>query len=146
MPDQDPMDVDAALEKLNTALRLQYRSAVELTSVAGSMRGVQWHPFGPLLWSFAEAELDDARRTVEKIVALGGTPTSEVAPFEHVPDPEKALRALIEHECEGVAALHAVIPDTGQEPRSEALEHRLEHQIMRKQEQVDTLRRAMGGD
>jgi hypothetical protein len=43
-----------------------------------------------------------------------------------------------------VAALHAVIPHTGQEPRSEALEHRMEHLIMRKQEQVDTLRRAVG--
>jgi bacterioferritin (cytochrome b1) len=140
------MDVESALEKLNTALGLLYRSALELTVVAGSMRGVQWHPFGSLLWSYAEAELDDARRTVEKIVALGGTPTTEVPPFRHDSDPEKALRLLIEHECEGVAALHAVIPDTGQEPRSEALEHRLEHQIMRKQEQVDTLRRALGGD
>jgi bacterioferritin (cytochrome b1) len=138
------MDVDAALEKLNAALRLQWRSAVEMTAVAGSMRGVQWHPFGVLLWSFAEAELDDARRTVEKIVALGGEPTTEAAPFRLHADPEKALQAVIEHECEGVAALHAVIPDTGQEPRSEALEHRLEHQIMRKQEQVDTLRRALG--
>jgi hypothetical protein len=31
---------------------------------------------------------------------------------------------------------------TGQEGRSEALEHRLEHVIMRKQEQVDALIRA----
>lgn len=31
---------------------------------------------------------------------------------------------------------------TGREGRSEALEHMLEHQIMRKQEQVDFLRRA----
>ena len=32
--------------------------------------------------------------------------------------------------------------DTGNEGRSEALEHRLEHSIMRKQEQVDALIRA----
>lgn len=144
MPDQDPMDVDAALEKLNTALGLQYRSSLELTAVAGSMRGVQWHPYGALLWSFAEEELADTRRLVEKIVALGGTPTTEVPAFPWESDPEKALRLLIEHECEALAAVHAVIPDTGQEPRSEALEHRLEHVIMRKQEQVDTLRRALG--
>ena len=140
----EPMDVDAALTKLNAALRLQYRSAVELTVVAGSVRGVQWQTFGPMLWSFASAELDDARRTVEKIVALGGAPTTDVAPFDAVAEPHDALRQVIDHECEGLAALHAVIPDTGQEPRSEALEHRLEHQIMRKQEQVDTLRRALG--
>ncbi len=56
-----------------------------------------------------------------------------------------AVDLLIDTECEALAALHAVIPHTGQEPRSEALEHLLEHVIMRKQEQVDTLLRARGG-
>ena len=46
---------------------------------------------------------------------------------------------LLEHEREVVAALHAVIEHSGQEPRSEALEHLLEHVIMRKQQQVDFL-------
>ncbi|CAN5497315.1 hypothetical protein BH18ACT1_BH18ACT1_05030 [soil metagenome] len=59
-------------------------------------------------------------------------------------DPKQAMELLVENETEAVAALHAIIPDTGQEPRSEAIEHRLEHQIMRKQEQLDTLRRALG--
>ena len=67
-----------------------------------------------------------------------------VAPFEHAPDPLEVIRRLIVNEEEALAALHAVIPDTGQEPRSEALEHRIEHLIMRKQEQVDTLIRALG--
>jgi hypothetical protein len=44
-----------------------------------------------------------------------------------------------------IEALQDVIPTTGQERRSEALEHRLEHIIMRKQEQVDALIRAGGG-
>jgi hypothetical protein len=35
-----------------------------------------------------------------------------------------------------------VIPSTGHTGDSEALEHRLEHMIMRKQEQVDALERA----
>ncbi|MDP9070518.1 MAG: hypothetical protein M3N68_04400 [Actinomycetota bacterium] len=56
-----------------------------------------------------------------------------------------AVDLLIDTECEALAALHAVIPHTGQEPRSEALEHLLEHVIMHKQEQVDTLLRARGG-
>ena len=41
-----------------------------------------------------------------------------------------------------IAALHEVIPDSGQEPRSKLLEHLMEHLIMRKQNQVDWLRRA----
>ena len=43
-----------------------------------------------------------------------------------------------------IAAAHRVIPVTGQEPWSEALEHLLEHLIMRKQWQVDYLARVLG--
>ena len=144
MPDEiEPLQAEAVLETLDTALALQYRSALQYTQVAGSLTGLQWTVLGVQLWTFAEAELDDARRLVEKVVALGGLPPSAPAGLRYEPDPQKAIDALIENECEAVAALHAVIPHTGQEPRSEALEHRLEHLIMRKQEQVDTLRRAV---
>ena len=144
MSDAEPMKVDAAVAKLNTALALQYRSAIEHTVIAGSLTGVEWQPLGSQLRAYAEAELDDARRIVEKVVAIGGTPSTDIAPFDLPDSPEAALRQLIDHECEALAAFHAVIPDTGQEPRSEAMEHRLEHLIMRKQEQVDTLRRTLG--
>src|SRR5215212_3237534 len=145
MPDEiEPLETEAVLETLDTALAHQYRSALQYTQVAGSLTGLQWTVLGVQLWAFAEAELDDARRLVEKVVALGGVPASAPAELRYEPDPQKAIDALIENECEAVAALHAVIPHSGQEPRSEALEHRLEHVIMRKQEQVDTLRRAVG--
>lgn len=144
MPDAEPMNVAAAVEKLNAALALQYRSAIEHTVVAGSLTGVQWQPLETLLWAWAEAELDDARRIVQKVVAIGGAPTTDVAAFTLARSPEEGLRQLVEHERETLAAFHAVIPETGQEPRSEAMEHRLEHLIMRKQEQVDTLRRTLG--
>ncbi len=144
MPDDiEPLETDAVLDKLGTALSLQYRSALQYTQLAGSLTGLQWAVLGVQLWSFAEAELDDARRIVEKIVALGGTPDSAPAELCFEADADKAIASLIENECEAVAALHAVIPHSGQEPRSEALEHRLEHLIMRKQEQVDTLRRTI---
>jgi hypothetical protein len=54
-------------------------------------------------------------------------------------DPAVALPALLQHEQEAIAAMHAVIPATGEEARSEALEHLMEHTIMRKQQQVDFL-------
>ena len=144
MSDAEPMKVGAALEKLNAALSLQFRAALEHPVVAGTLTGVQWQPLETLLWSWAEAELDDARRIIQKIVAIGGTPTTDVAPFTLQASPEDGLRQLVDHETEALAAFHAVIPETGQEPRSEAMEHRLEHLIMRKQEQVDTLQRTLG--
>ena len=82
---------------------------------------------------------------MEKITALGGEPTTDVAPIEFVADPDKAIDALIDCESETLEALQAAIEPTGREAASEAVEHRLEHMIMRKQEQVDYLLRARRG-
>ena len=90
----------------------------------------------------ALAELEDATRLVEKITALGGEPTTDIAPVSFTADPAKAIDQLIEAENEVLEALQAAIEPTGREAASEAVEHRLEHMIMRKQEQVDYLLRA----
>jgi bacterioferritin (cytochrome b1) len=145
MPDRDPMDEDAAVEKLNAALTLQYRSALSYTLLAGSLTGFSFQPLALELGRFAREEVDDARHLIEKIATLGREPTTDVAPLSFDKDPEKAIAQLIAEETDTIEALQAVIPTTGQEGRSEALEHRLEHMIMRKQEQVDALIRARGG-
>ena len=142
MPSEDPMDAATVADKLNAALRLQYRSASQYALTAGGLVGMQYHGLMALLWDYAQAELRDLRLLVEKIVALGGTPTVEVAPLCWEENPHEAVHWLIESEKEAISALHQVIPATGQEPRSEALEHLMEHLIMRKQEQVDLLTRA----
>ena len=139
------MEVGDAIEALNTALRLQQRSALAYTHLAGTLVGFRFHGLASQMSSFALAELDDARRLAEKITTLGGTPTVEVAPVEHRDGSEAMIRWMIDAETEAIEALQDVIPTTGQEGRSEALEHRLEHIIMRKQEQVDALIRAAGG-
>jgi bacterioferritin (cytochrome b1) len=138
----DPMDVEKVLDALNEALALQRRSVLQYTTAAGSMFGLEVQGLTGELWRFATQELEDMRHLVEKISALGGEPTLDIAPMSWTSDPQETIETLIETEDEGIAALHAVIPDTGQEPRSEALEHLLEHLIMRKQNQVDWLRRA----
>jgi len=140
----DALDPEVVCKKLNTALELAYRSAIGYTVAGGSLQGVQFQGLAMQLAEWAFEELRDAHTLVEKIIGLGGQPTTRPASFDYRPEGESAIRALIEHEHEGVAALHAVIPDTGQEPRSEALEHMLEHQIMRKQHHLDALRRAAG--
>ncbi len=146
MPDRDPMDEQAVITALNEALALQYRSAIAYVVAAGSLIGFQFQPLALELGRFAREEVDDARHLVEKLVTLGGEPTTDVADLAYHADPEDAIEALIEHETKTIEALQGVIPPTGQEPRSEALEHLLEHVIMRKQEQVDTLLRARGAD
>jgi bacterioferritin (cytochrome b1) len=143
MADPDPMDVPAVVDALNTALRLQRRSVEEMLTASGALFGLESQAVAEQLWTYAQAELSDARRVIEKIAALGGDPGVEVERVEWVPDPRALLERLVEHEADAVAALHAVIPHSGQQPESEALEHLMEHLIMRKQRQVDWLRRAL---
>ena len=142
MPKPDPMDEPKVLEALNEALELQQRSTLQFTQAAGSMFGLDVQSLTGKLWEFAVAELEDTQLLVEKITALGGDPTTRVGELRWHSDPHDAVDNLIEHEDEAIAALHGVIPHSGQEPRSEALEHLMEHLIMRKQNQVDWLRRA----
>lgn len=140
----DPMEVDTCVRLLNQALSMQHRSVLEYTMAAGGVAGLEFVGLAERLWDYAQAELADGRRMVEKISALGGEPTTSVKKVQTSTDAKKAAARLIESEREAIAKLHDVIPHTGQEPRSEALEHFLEHVISRKQEQVDHLLRAVG--
>ena len=142
MPPQERMDVDEQIECLNRALRLQHRSVLHYSLVSGSVIGLEYQAHADKMKEHALAELEDATRLVEKITALGGEPTTDIAPVSFTTDAAEAIDQLIEAEGEGLEALQAAIEPTGREAASEAVEHRLEHMIMRKQEQVDYLLRA----
>jgi bacterioferritin (cytochrome b1) len=139
---EETLDAELARERLNAALSLQYRSALGYTLASGSLFGFEYQALGDRLWEYGRAELADTRLLVEKIVALEGEPTTEVAPLSWTGDPAAAVNWLIETETEAIEALQAGIEPTGREGRSEALEHLLEHLIMRKQNQIDFLLRA----
>jgi bacterioferritin len=139
---EETMDVEKQIECLNRALRLQHRSVLHYSLVAGSVIGLEFQAHADKMRKHALSELEDATRLVEKITALGGEPTTDVAPISFVPDPARALDELIDCEAETLETLQAAIEPTGREAASEAVEHRLEHIIMRKQEQVDYLLRA----
>jgi bacterioferritin (cytochrome b1) len=136
------MDTEAQIAALNEALRLQQRSALQYALTGGSIIGFEYQGLSQALGEFALADLNDARHLVEKITALGGAPRDEVAPLSFKEDAREAIDWLIESEGEALEALQAAIEPTGREAASEAIEHRLEHMIMRKQEQVDLLLRA----
>jgi bacterioferritin len=136
------MDVEKQIECLNKALRLQHRSVLHYSLVAGSVIGLEYQAHAEKMREHAGSELEDATRLVEKITALGGEPTTDVAEIKFVADPAQALDELIDAEAETLETLQAAIEPTGREAASEAVEHRLEHIIMRKQEQVDYLLRA----
>jgi bacterioferritin (cytochrome b1) len=139
---EEKLDVEEAISLLNDGLRLQYRSVHQYMLSSGSLFGFEFQSLGDRLWEYAQAELADARKLIEKIVALGGSPSTEMAPLEWSGEPDAAVDRLVEAESEAVETLQAAIEPTGREGRSEALEHMLEHVIMRKQDQIDFLVRA----
>lgn len=143
MADQEEqLNEELAVERLNAALRHQYRSALQYSVVAASLLGLQAQALGPRLTGFGDEELDGVRQLIEKIVSFGGEPTAEVAELRFHGETDDALGWLIACEEEVVESLQASIEPTGREGRSEALEHMLEHLIMRKQHQIDFLKRA----
>ena len=141
----EPMKVDEVIKLLNKAIPLQMRSATLFTWAAGASTGIEGQSLGHKLEEFGRQDLNDARRLIEKLTALGGDATTSVAAFDAVDTSKAGVGRIISYENEALEALHAVIPETGQEARSEALEHLLEHLIMRKQEQVDFLERTRRG-
>jgi bacterioferritin (cytochrome b1) len=142
MSSDEKMDVEAQIECLNQALRLQHRSVLMYSITAGSVIGLEYQAHAEKMSAHALSELEDATRLAEKVTALGGQPTTDVGEFEFTADPAKAIDRLIDCEAETLEAMQAAIEPTGREAASEAVEHRLEHMIMRKQEQVDYLLRA----
>jgi bacterioferritin (cytochrome b1) len=140
--EEELLDEEGAVDALNAALELQYRSALQYSLVSSSLTGIAEQSVASLLIDFGDQELADARTLIEKIVALEGEPTTTVAPLSHSPEIHEALGFLIESETKAIDALQKAIEPTGREGRSEALEHMLEHMIMRKQRQVDLLTRA----
>jgi bacterioferritin (cytochrome b1) len=143
VPDEEKLDEKEAVKRLNAALEMQYRSALQYSVVASSLTGIEAQAIGSKLTGYGDSELADVRRLIEKIVSFGGEPSAKVAELSFESDVEAALRSLAENEEAVIEALQEAIEPTGREGRSEALEHLLEHLILRKQTQVDFLRRAI---
>ncbi len=96
MPQKEQMNHAAVKEKLTQALRLQYRSVLQYTLTAGSIVGMEYQSFGDRLWLFADAEIDDARRLVEKLVALEGEPPVRAPDLQYHDKAQDALGWLVE--------------------------------------------------
>src|SRR5215216_4713801 len=109
------MDVEKQIECMNAALRLQHRSVLQYSLVAGSVIGLEYQAHAEKMREHSLSELEDATRLVEKITALGGEPTTDVAAIQFVADPDKAIDALIDCEGETLEVLQAAIEPTGRE-------------------------------
>ena len=144
MAKSEKMKVDEVVGYLNTALAAQTRSMLLYLAASASLPALELRAGADWFLEAAKDEMDDARVLIEKIVALGGTPTTDASPAPWPGGVREAIPELIRAEEESLKALKDSIEPTGQEPRSEAAEHLVEHLIMRKQRRIDLLKRADG--
>jgi hypothetical protein len=93
---EETMDVEKQIECLNRALRLQHRSVLHYSLVAGSVIGLEYQAHAEKMREHSLSELEDATRLVEKITALGGEPTTEVAPITFTGNPRGRTTAVKE--------------------------------------------------
>src|SRR3954453_5483636 len=94
----EAMDVTAVLDRLNAALRLQYRSALQYLLLSGGGRGPHAMAIGEQLWHYAQSEFADARLLISKVGALGGEPDVNVAEIRYQPGVGDSIRHLIDTE------------------------------------------------
>jgi bacterioferritin (cytochrome b1) len=96
-------------------LAQQYRSALQYSVAAASLKGLEAQSLGVKLTEFGDEELSGARQLIEKIVSFGGKPTTDIGALRFEAEAEDAIAWLL--RCED---------------------------ITRKQAQVDLLKRALG--
>jgi ferritin-like protein len=142
--DDEKMDEAKVHEALGKALQLQYRSALLYAVASGAVGGLDGLGVASLLAENAAREIEDVQRLADKLLAVNGSLPSVVPDLPDVnTDVRAALETIVRCEQECLEALHAVIEPSGQEARSEALEHLMEHVMTRKQAQIDRICRAL---
>ena len=72
---REPMDETEVRRTLGVALTLQSRSLLEMTLLAGAMRGLGGVGTKAQLRQFVQHELEDTYLLTEKLAAVGDSPT-----------------------------------------------------------------------
>jgi len=96
------MDTHTLIKKLNEDLANEFAAIIQYTTYAAKATG----PYRPQLSQFFLAEVADeqihAQYLANKIVALGGEPTTRPSPLPEVKDNRAMLNAILEAERNAV--------------------------------------------
>lgn len=96
------MDKERLIELLNDDLSAEYSAIIQYTTYAAQATG----PYRPQLAQFFLSEVADeqlhAQYLANKIVALGGVPTTEAAPVKAAANNKEMIEAVLEAELKAV--------------------------------------------
>lgn len=101
------MSKKALIDALNKDLANEFQAVIMYTTYSAQVKG----PYRPQLVQFMQAEIPDelahAQFLADKIVSLGGVPTSTPSPVPTATTPRAMLEAILAAEREAIAGYTA---------------------------------------
>lgn len=126
------MDKKKVLDALNEALSQEYSTVIKFLTLSAVVKGLEAEPLRKLLKSKAGDELNHAAELTDRIVAMGGTPTTSVAKISISTDIKQILSYAVKQEQNLVDIYQKIMKLT---PKSEnillyeTMEHLLEDEL-----------------
>jgi bacterioferritin len=103
------MDQKAVIKALNDALALEYAAVVQYAQYSYCVKGFRRLAVAGWFFEQATTSLTHARMMGDKIVALGGIPTTQVGPVREAQDLTSMVKLSLEMERRSVESYQAAL-------------------------------------
>lgn len=97
------------LEGLNEIMSTEYTSMIQLMQHSFMMQGADRYTFADLLRDHAKDTLSHARELGDKIVALGGVPSTRIGEVRQSPDTQEMLRQDLEQHRQAIEKIDEMV-------------------------------------
>ena len=130
------------LDGLNEIMSVEYTSMIQLMQHSFLMQGADRYTFADLLRDHAKDTLSHARELGDKIVALGGVPSTQIGEIRQSTDTMEMLRQDLEQHQAAIAKIDELVAKT-EERKLVALRVMLEDMSQEETLFVDELEKAL---
>jgi bacterioferritin len=130
------------LDGLNEIMSVEYTSMIQLMQHSFLMQGADRYTFADLLRDHAKDTLNHARELGDKIVALGGVPSTQIGEIRQSTDTMEMLRQDLEQHQAAIAKIDELVAKTD-ERKIVALRVMLENMSEEETLFVDELEKAL---
>ncbi len=134
------MDRKAVIKALNDALALEYAAVVQYAQCSYCVKGFRRLAVAGWFFEQATESLTHARLVGDKIVALGGVPTTRPGPVQEAPDLLGMVKLSLEMERRSVQSYQAALTLAADDT---ALRVLLESRIEAEQADVEELEKML---
>lgn len=96
------MEQERVIELMNAAIELEYQAFIQYYYQSLTLKGFSTMAMAQFLAAEADIELGHAKTLAEKVVSLGGTPTTEVAEVKIGDTPREMIQLNIARENKAI--------------------------------------------